>query len=263
MIHFDLPWSLITVEQRNGRIDRYGQLKSPEIRYLIYNPADPEVASDVRVVAKLVEKENIAHKALGDAASVMGLYSETVEEQAIIEALRQRTQDEKEAVLEEKAPTEAAFDPWAFVGIDSGRDDTTSPTVTVDPPSTLFDESGDYLTAGLRLVYDDLKALSWEVDGEVLSFQPPEDLMRRLASLPQSYLRQRDLRPTAPHHRPLRRQRIAPARYQRQGNRRRDRHRLARDPLPRTTTSGARMDRRQDPLPDRPERSRRHPLQRR
>ncbi len=195
MIHFDLPWSLITVEQRNGRIDRYGQLKSPEIRYLIYNPADPEVASDVRVVSKLVEKENVAHKALGDAASVMGLYSETAEEQAIIEALRQRTQDEKEAVLEEKAPIDTAFDPWSFVGLDStASDDASSPTVGVDPPSTLFDMTGDYLTAGLSLVYDDLKALSWEVDGDVLSFQPPEDLMRRLDALPQSYLRQRDLR---------------------------------------------------------------------
>ena len=91
LIHVDLPWSLITLEQRNGRIDRYGQLHRPEIRYLVYQPADEEIASDMRVVSKLIAKEHAAHKALGDVASVMGLHSESDEEDAVRKALAKRT----------------------------------------------------------------------------------------------------------------------------------------------------------------------------
>lgn len=194
LIHFDLPWSLITLEQRNGRIDRYGQLFSPEIRYLIYNPADPEVASDVRVVAKLVEKEHAAHKALGDAASVMGLYSESAEEGAIVDALRRRTEVERIEKLEAVTPTTKVFDPWAFAGLAGGSAaDAASSDVDAEPVPSMFDDADSYLLAGLQLVYGNLNQIGWETDGPVIAFEPPDDLMRRLDALPQSYLRQRNL----------------------------------------------------------------------
>jgi superfamily II DNA or RNA helicase len=41
VIHFELPWNPNRLEQRNGRVDRYGQTRPPEIRYLFY-PDSPE-----------------------------------------------------------------------------------------------------------------------------------------------------------------------------------------------------------------------------
>ena len=195
LIHFDLPWSLITLEQRNGRIDRYGQERSPEIRYLINSPADREIASDVRIVTKLIEKENIVHKALGDAASVMGLYSEKAEEEAVRKVLMLRSEQDREAVLEAATPAEKSFDPWAFAGLDSATD-MSPPTATVEarPIPSLFDTGDDFLTTGLQLVSGDLSEIGWETDGAVVSFEPPDDLLRRLDALPQSYLAQRGLR---------------------------------------------------------------------
>ncbi len=68
LIHYDIPWSLIRIEQRNGRIDRYGQSVSPQITTLLLDPSDPGFSGDVRVLTRLMEKEDQAHRALGDAA---------------------------------------------------------------------------------------------------------------------------------------------------------------------------------------------------
>jgi hypothetical protein len=194
LIHFDLPWSLITLEQRNGRIDRYGQLHPPEVRYLVYSPADPEIASDVRIVSKLVAKEDAAHRALGDAGSIMGLYSESSEESAIISALRKRTEAEKEAALEEVTPVAELFDPWKFAGLhSSGVAASLTNDVVVEPMPSLFGDTDAYVSEGLRTLYGDLANIKWETDGSIISFEPTKDLLKRLDALPQTYLRQRDL----------------------------------------------------------------------
>ena len=52
IIHIELPWNPNRLEQRNGRVDRYGQTRPPEIRYLYY-PDSPEEDVLDRLVQKI------------------------------------------------------------------------------------------------------------------------------------------------------------------------------------------------------------------
>jgi hypothetical protein len=181
LIHFDLPWSLITIEQRNGRIDRYGQHHRPDIRALIHTPTHPRVRGDLDVLAKLLAKEYEAHRTLGDAGSLMGLHSVTDEERAIEEALAARRD------LDEVVPDtpKSAFD--LMLAITGGGGD---PVATVDPP-TLFDSDLAFVEEALREAYDDPDAaldIRREPADQLLSLVPPPDLAARLDVLPQSYL---------------------------------------------------------------------------
>ncbi|WP_371534989.1 DEAD/DEAH box helicase [Streptomyces sp. NBC_00466] len=87
LVHWDLPWSLIRVEQRNGRIDRYGQTKSPEFRALILR-SEVEGALDDRTVAeKVLAREARVHEVLGAVEAATRENDWDKEERRVMEAL--------------------------------------------------------------------------------------------------------------------------------------------------------------------------------
>ncbi|OHO63948.1 DEAD/DEAH box helicase [Corynebacterium sp. HMSC036D02] len=169
LVHYDIPWSLIRIQQRNGRIDRYGQEHEPEITSLLLDPKDADVADSIgelRVLTRLIDREYSANQLLGDAAPLMGKHNPKAEEDEIRAVLmHERDFDEVVASPEEiltgahakparatepeeaAAPSGLGDDIWALLAAaaTNGADDAESAD---NPESTNDDENRESSTLG-------------------------------------------------------------------------------------------------------------------
>ena len=87
LIHFDIPWSLMVFQQRNGRIDRYGQQKRPDIRYMLIESDNKRIKGDMRIIEILITKEEQALKNIGDPSLLLGKFTIEDEELVVAEAI--------------------------------------------------------------------------------------------------------------------------------------------------------------------------------
>ena len=139
MIHFDIPWSLMVFQQRNGRIDRYGQKKRPDIRYMLIESANPRIKGDMRIIEILITKEEQALKNIGDPALLLGKFSIEDEELVVSEAIEGGADASAfEDILDSG---EDEFDPFEVLMAASAED---SAPVQVKSDETLFSDI-DYL----------------------------------------------------------------------------------------------------------------------
>ena len=83
IIHYDLPWSIITLIQRNGRIDRLGQKQTPVLRYLMVNSAHGLLAGDKAIFERLIKKVEEINHLRQTGESQLRLYDPQAEEQYI------------------------------------------------------------------------------------------------------------------------------------------------------------------------------------
>ncbi|MET9994207.1 DEAD/DEAH box helicase [Streptomyces mutabilis] len=204
LIHYDLPWSLIRIEQRNGRIDRYGQKEKPQFRALVLTSdvewrRVPETGEalplDDRLVgAKLLKREEEAHRIDGSAETVTGLYRAQEEENRLTRDLLAGRTVEESIKQSSGGSSSLLRKMMGNIGSRSAQDDVASATV----PS-VFRSTSAYFEEALRQICptgpDNELKLRHEDDGTI-AFEPPADLQYRFKALPKSYLTEQHILPT-------------------------------------------------------------------
>jgi len=181
MIHFDIPWSLMVFQQRNGRIDRYGQERTPQIVYLITQSENVKIRGDMRILELLIQKDNETVKNIGDPAEFMGVYDIDEEENITSKAIEKGQSPEEF----EDSVTNKAIDPLAILfGNDQSPSGEEADTKTLTM-SSLFPDDYTYLNASIAYLrhMGGIQATSYP-DDQRIDLTAPEELKHRFRFLP-------------------------------------------------------------------------------
>jgi len=193
LVHYDVPWSLITLEQRNGRIDRYGQTAAPILRYLLTEPTSPALQGDLRIIERLIAKETEAAANLGDVAWLMKLHSAEQEEARIAQAIA-----DGEAPEQVLPDSDAGDDPedWLQALLaDAGEvTDAASAQVDVHERLSLFRDDLAFAREGFTQLGLDgsAQAVDWLEPQDGFRLRAPDDLKLRYRYLPPELRRGRE-----------------------------------------------------------------------
>ena len=187
MIHFDIPWSLMVFQQRNGRVDRYGQKVSPDIRYMVTRSRNEEIRGDMRILQVLIRKENEANKNIGDVGALMNLYDQDAEEQLTYHAMEEGSAEvfEQELTIDEGASLEDLFaDLWGETPEESsGKTKIESKGPETVEDHTLMSDMA-FLEGTIRLLAETrpYKVASLH-DAEGLEIRWTQDMQRRFRNV--------------------------------------------------------------------------------
>jgi hypothetical protein len=87
LVHFDVPWSLMVFAQRNGRIDRYGQERPPQIVYLLTDSKNEKIHGDVRILELLTDSRRSGAEEHRRPVGADGQYDEEKEVELTAQAI--------------------------------------------------------------------------------------------------------------------------------------------------------------------------------
>ncbi len=194
MVHFDIPWSLMTFQQRNGRIDRYGQEQVPQIRYLLSLSQDPQVRDHSKILEILVKKEEQAAKNIGDPQAFIGVYDQIEEERYLSKIFEKNIKPEEfEKTLDDNLTKslDLSVDLMALLFLAETTETAIETTITNYKQSSLslFENDYNYCKTALEIFklnpkYE-IKYKSDDSQELIEITNLPEDLEHRYKFLPQ------------------------------------------------------------------------------
>ncbi len=189
LVHFEAPWSLMTLQQRNGRIDRYGQTCQPQIRYLLTRSKQPRMDEVERIIKVLLEKDEQAVKNIGDPSVFMGVFDANAEETVTAQAIESGlSAGEFSQQLESNAASggEGSIFDW-FEDTDAVGEDAESVNqapVEQGELLSLFPSTFEFARASLQSLDSLPENLSINEAERFIELQLPPELERRYQRLP-------------------------------------------------------------------------------
>lgn len=188
MIHFDIPWSLLTFQQRNGRIDRYGQEKQPQLYYLLTESEHPKIRGDLRILEILIQKDTQVQENIGDPSEFTGFHTPEDEEIAVGKAIEAGTGPEAFGQSFGGAP--ATDDPFlaALLGqLPSSAGHSTSTEQHIAELPSFFPDDYTWTKAAMAFAQSRSRTafqVDFVDDRKEIHLYLPEDLRHRLKRLP-------------------------------------------------------------------------------
>lgn len=190
LIHFDLPWSLMVFQQRNGRVDRYGQTEEPQIYYLITESQNETIRGDVRILEILQQKDEQAYENIGDPATFMDVYDSAKEEElaaeAMITGMSAQEFDKKYVVDAEENEADDLMAMFMNATLAAPETNQIEEQETEDSHITLFNNDYLYAKAALRFINKDKKRIAVEFNdvSQIIRLTAPDDLKQKFKAFP-------------------------------------------------------------------------------
>ncbi|WP_303292199.1 DEAD/DEAH box helicase [Marinobacter sp. SS5-14b] len=201
IIHYDLPWSIITLIQRNGRIDRFGQKYPPIIRYLMVETESGLLEGDSELFSRLVSKVEEINRSTRTGESVLKLYDARKEEETFgdslvkgdTDLLDRETGEAETGDLEStlKAANELAHQDYAdflsrmLGGGEPDEDEVEEAAANTDNSRIRLLDNGQFFEQGYRVLKEQIGGPDWhplEHTGQQIIFTPPKELAKRLGA---------------------------------------------------------------------------------
>jgi ERCC4-related helicase len=195
VIHYDLPWSIITLIQRNGRVDRFGQQHNPVIRYLMVESDEGLLKGDSEIFERLVGKVEEINKSARSGESQLKLYDAKKEEEYIaaalvegnVDALETPANTDEETLALENLLQEATSDGHDDLMAMLMGEETTAEEQDIvskeDNSRVRLMSHDQFLEQGYQTLKDTLEHenyLPLQNTGEQYILNPPRELRRRL-----------------------------------------------------------------------------------